>query len=260
MSAPGHETLGARARLAAEGVAFYGAIHLAGAYLAENASAAAVVQAVASEWAAGRMGIHWTSPHGPSPARSVAQRAALGAGIGFGAATLAVVLSLASRGSQFRGFHPNLITLLVSLVSALCFAVKSELLLHGIVLRILRGTSLAAPRILAGGLASLAAIALTSGVTTFDMANAFLWGVTCTALWVKYNGAWEAWGAQAAFLFASMSLFSGGLFDVRASASMWGGGDRGLFGGGATLMVLAAIAAAAFFSTVRGDRGVASEA
>ena len=254
------ETLGARTRLAGEAVAIYGAIHLVGAYLAENASASAVVQAVISEWGAGRMGIHWTSPHAPSPSRSVAQRAGLGAAIGISVATLAVVLALVTGGAQFRSFQVNAITLLVSLVSALAFAVKSELLLHGVVLRLLRGTRLAAPRVLAGALASVAAIALTAGTTPFDMAIAFLWGAVCTALWVKFDGAWEAWGAQAAFLFATTSLYRGGIFDLRASSSVWGGGERGIFGGGAALMVLTACAAAAFFSTVRGDRSVPSDA
>lgn len=240
------EPLVSRTKIAAEALAFYAGAHLVGAALAENASASAVVQAVIAEWGAGRIGIHWTAP---SPARAgatIPARAGLGAAIGLSGASLVVAIALLTKGAIFRGVQLNVLTLFISLIGAMCFAVKTELLLHGVVLRLMRDVRNPVPKIVVGGLASTAAIFFTAGATSFDWAIAFAWGAVCTAMWVTFEGAWEAWGAHTAFLFGSTSLFSGGLVDVRAQASTWGGGDRGVFGGGAALVVVSILASIAF--------------
>jgi len=240
------EPLGTRAKIAAEAIAFYTGTHLVGAALAENASASAIVQAVIAEWAAGRIGIHWTAPSPTRAAAAIPARVGLGAAVGFGGALLAVVIALLTKGATFHGARVSLLTLFISLISAMCFAVKTELLVHGVVVRLMRGVRNPIPTLLAGGLASTAAIFFGSGATSFDWAIAFAWGVVCTSMWVVFEGAWEAWGAHTSFLFASTCIFGGGMFDIRAQATSWGGGERGLFGGGAALVAVSLLAALAF--------------
>ena len=71
------------------------------------------------------------------------------------------------------------------------------------------------------------------------------------ALWVRDRGAWPAWGAHTAWLFATSFLMQGGIFEARVLSGSWGGGDAGPLGGTAALIALLPLAAGALAGTAR---------
>src|SRR5687767_802189 len=84
----------AAARAAAWGVAVYTAVKFIGILFASASMAAAVGQAIAAEFGAGRVGVAWSDPHEPLPTTAaMARRAGIGAAVG--AATALVVLAFA---------------------------------------------------------------------------------------------------------------------------------------------------------------------
>src|SRR5262249_21331374 len=94
------------------------------------------------------------------------------------------------------------------------------------------------------GLASGAAAYGEGVVSPAGMAAATLGGAACGALWLQDRGAWVAWSAHAAFLWACTTLGRGALLDVRAAPNVWGGGDAWLGSGGSAVLSMAIVCAA----------------
>jgi hypothetical protein len=243
--------LGQSAGIAAWGVAFWSAAVFAGAMLDSNPTASAAVQAVIAEFGSGRVGIRWNDPEGPEQdGRAIARRAAIGAALGLAAAAIVLGAALLARLATIVASSPSFASLGIGLLVAGLFAVRDELLLHGFVLHVLRGTGVPA-RMLACGLASAAASLGAPGTTMPEAIAAGLAGAAAGALWIVDRGAWMAWGARTAWLLGTGTLVRGGLLDVRTGPSAWAGADAGFAGGWAAVAVLGALAAAALHATKR---------
>jgi hypothetical protein len=240
----------ATARAAFFGLLTYAAARFAGAYLDQYALAAAVVQAVIAEYGAGRMGVAWSDPLAAVPTtKSVALRALRGAGMGLAAAVVALGVALATKGATLAPNRPDVVVALVNVVAPLALAARDELFLRGIVLRVVPGEVPVSMKLAACGLASSAA-AYGEGVAVAPaLVTAGLGGVAYGALWLKDRGAWLAWGAHAAFLWAASTLARGALIDVRAAPSAWGGGDMWLGAGWSAVVAMAIVCAGALVFT-----------
>ena len=228
------------------GLVFYAAVQLAGAWLVKSRLGAAAVQAALAEWGAGRVGVAWSDADAPPPVwTAIARRAARGAAIGFAVAALVVTFALLTRAAKLAPNAPVLVQLPLGLLTSALVAVRDELLLRGLVLRALRG---AAPRpviALACGLAAAAAAFGAGHVSPVELAIAGAGGIAFAAMWQRDRGAWLAVGAHAAWAWTTGSMLRGGVLDVRSVPGMWGGGDAGIEGSVATLVVLVPVAAAA---------------
>jgi hypothetical protein len=229
----------ATARAALGGTLTYAAARFVGAYLDQYAVAAAVVQAVIAEYGAGRMGIAWSDPLAPVPTtKEIAKRALRGASMGLAAALVALGVALGTKAATLAPNTPDLTVALVNLVPPLALAARDELLLRGVVLRVLPRPTVVWIKLAVCGLASAAATYGEGLTSPAPLAAAVLGGVAYGALWLKDRGAWLAWGAHAAFLWASSTLARGALVDVRAAANTWGGGDMWLAGGWSSVLAM----------------------
>ena len=201
------------------------------------------MQAVIAELGAGRLLVVWSDPDDKAPTpRTIARRAAIGAGLGAAAAALLIAIALATGAATFHavasvGFAP----LLIGLVVACLLAVRDELVLRGAVLRALDGAVPGVFQLFACGLAAAALAWGTSQGAPVESACAGALGVAFAALWKLDRGAWLPWGANAAFRFVTLTVTQGALLDVRATPGAWGGGDGGLLAGRAGLVVAAAV-------------------
>ena len=242
----GNATLRATARAALMGTLLYAAVRFAAAYLDQYAFASAVVQAVLAEWGIGRLGVAWSDPLSPMPTpKEVAVRALRGGGMGLTAALVIFAVTLATRAAYLTPNTPSIVVALVGFVVPACLAVRDELLLRGLVLRVIPSDVPAPLRLLPCGLASAAAAYGEGATATPALIAATLGGIAFGTLWLGDRGAWRAWGAHAAFSWASGPLAKGGLVDLRATSGAWGGGDGGLGDGWAAVVALAIVCAAA---------------
>ena len=232
-------TLREAGRVAGWGLAFWGAIQLASAVFTKNATALVAVQAALAEWGAGRVGIAWSDPLGAAPSWPVlGRRAGTGVALGGSAAALVVTVALITHAAAMATSHAAVSALLVGLVVATLAAVRDELLLRGVVLRVTRGLWPTWGALAACGAAAAAARFGVDGVLSLALLVEALRGVALGALWVKDRGAWMAVGANAAWTWGLGSVVRGGLLDVRFSTEA----DAGV----PALVVLAAAAVAAF--------------
>jgi len=117
-------------------------------------------------------------------------------------------------------------------------AVRDELVLRGMVLRVLRESRAPLPVALAlTGAVGAAAQWGATGCGPWELAGTAGLGVVFAALWTMDRGAWAPVAAHAAHLFTLDTLAHGVLADVRTtwsglpSGSAWGGADAGLSGG-----------------------------
>ncbi len=249
--------LAAKARLAAWGLAVYAATLIAAALMTRNAVGAVACQAALAEWGSGRLLVTWSDPHAPMPSgTAIAKRALKGAGIALVLLAAVVALALAAKGVRLVASPPKLTSLAVGLLAPVCLAVRDELLLHGLVLRLLDRVAPPPVAIVACGLSSAAAAFGVVGATPFGIAAAGLGGIVLGFAWVRDRGAWLAWGAHAAWLWATTSLVRGGLVDLRAMGSAngtspWGGGDAGVEASLAAIVVLGVAAVAAVVVAAR---------
>jgi hypothetical protein len=235
-------TLADSTKVVVWGIVFWGGVELAASVFETKALATLVVQAALAEWGAGRMGIAWTQPGGRTEA-NLARRIATGAAMGAAAAAAAVILSLALHAAVGSATTPSLGLLVLGLATSALAAVRDELLLRGVVLRATRG--------LLPPWASLLASGATAAVTAFgasSMSGALflaegLRGMALGGVWMRDRGAWMAWAANAAWMWAFGAATRGGLFDVRF-ASMPESSP-------ATLGILALAAAVALWSASR---------
>lgn len=243
----------AAVRTAAWGLAIYTATRFIGMVAAQTSMAAAVAQAVAAEYGAGRLGVVWSSPLEPLPTGGqMTRRAAIGGAFGGGAAALVVLLAWATRAAIFEKPESTSWSIVaVGLVTAGLTAMRDELLLHGVTLRALASVESSIARSLACGLTSAAA-SLGDPTTTPRLAIAqFCLGTAFGTLWVRDRGAWMPWGAHTAFLFVTGTVLGGGALTMRNASNAWGGAEAGLLGGTVALIALAPMTLAAL-AKVRG--------
>lgn len=240
-------------RAAAWGLGLFAGVNVLGVALEATAMAAGVAQAVAAEWGAGRLGVTWSDPLAKTPEpTAIAKRAGLGALVG---AVMAVVvtLALATTGAVLleRG-HAAFAAIAISIFTAGLHAMRDELLLHGLTLRVLVGVRSPIVRTLACGVTSAAA-ALGDPSTSTPLAVVVqgLLGVVFGALWVRDRGAWPAWAAHTAWLAVTGALLGGGALEAHVAATTWGGGDAGPLGGAAAAVALAPLALGALSGTRR---------
>jgi hypothetical protein len=214
------------ARVAGYGVLVYGATRFAGTYLERYAFAAAVMQLVIAEWGAGRMAIAWSDPLAPAPTTTaIALRAARGAALGLAAALVALGVVLLTRAGSLAPNAPSVVVSLMGAITPACLAARDELLLRGLVLRVLPADLQTSARVAACGLASAAAAYGDGASAPPALVAAGLGGAALGALWMHDRGVWLAWGAHAAFAWASGTLAKGGLVDLRPASNGWGGAD-----------------------------------
>lgn len=247
-------------RVTAWGLVTYAGARLASVLIASASMPAAVASAVIAEWGAGRLGVAWSDAEAPAPpAGAIAKRALAGAAMGaviageaglFLSSTHAVTLAPASSGLSVA---------VVAVVTAGLLAVRDELLLHGVLLRAMLGIRATLPRVVACAITSGAA-AYGDGATARGVAVQAVLGLVFGSLWVRDRGAWMAWGAHTAWLFASGLLLSGGLFDARVAAGSWGGGAAGALAGTAAVVGLLPFAVVALVWANRRDRARARHA
>lgn len=238
------------------GLVVYGAVLLAGSYLGQNATGAAAVQAVIAEFGAGRLAISWSDPTATEPSsRDIAMRAVRGAALAFGVVILVIGFAALSGAASIAAGHGSIPQLLIGLLLACLFAVRDELLLRGVVIRALASRLNSPLLLVVCGLAAAAARYGASDCTLVLALSSGAAGVAFGALWLRDRGAWLAWGAHVAWVFATETLTSDGIIEVRTKASAWGGGDAGLMGGyaGASVLLLVAVGALIWGSRAAGS-------
>jgi hypothetical protein len=254
----------AQQRAAAGGMLVAAAMALAGAVLGSPSLQASAVQAGMAEWGAMRLGVTWNDPEGPHaeldwreawrkswreapPTRAVRGAlfglAAAGAAYGLATSTGAVLAILPTTGG---------LILLSTSGDALLGSVRDEMLLHGLVLRVIAPPrDRLAPRlaaVAACGLASAAWALGDSGNAGLPLARvAFeaLAGGAFGALWLVDHGAWLPVSAHVAWRFATRATV------VLAAATPWGGGADGLWAGGSAVTAAAVVCAVAVVAAVR---------
>jgi hypothetical protein len=240
-------------RVAAWGIAVYAATRIASLLLANLSMASAVAQAVMAEWGAGRVGVAWSDPTQPVPTTgAILRRAGIGAAIGLVAAGAVVGFLASTNAVLLERAQPALAPVVVALVTAGLYAMRDELLLHGIAIRALASVESPITKVLACGLTSAAAAYGEIGATAPRAAVVQgLLGIIFGALWVRDRGAWAAWGAHTGWLFTTSALMQGGIFESHVASSTWGGGDAGPLGGTAAIVGLLPLAVGALVGTTR---------
>ena len=243
-------------RVAFWGVGIYATARIASLLLQSMSMPAAVAQAVIAEWGTGRLGVSWSDPTQPVPTTgSIARRAGIGAAVGVIAAAVVVGFLATTRAVILERSTPAVSAIIVALVTAGFYAMRDELLLHGLVVRALVTVESPILKVLACGLTSAAAAYGELGVVApLPIAAQGLLGMIFGALWVRDRGAWPAWGAHTAWLFTTSFLMQGGIFDARVFAGTWGGGDYGPLGGTAAVVALVPLAAGALAGSARARR------
>ena len=238
-------------------IALWGLLTFAGArvialVLESSSMPSAVGQAVLAEWGCGRLGVAWSDPKAPVPTtRDIARRAGLGVAIGTVAAGVVVAFLASTQAVLLERVSPQASAMVVALVTAGLYAMRDELLLHGLVVRALVTVESPTLKVVCCGVASAAA---TYGELGGSFPRAIvvqgLLGLVFGALWIRDRGAWPAWGAHTAWLFTTSFLMQGGLFESRVASSTWGGGDAGPLGGTAAIVALLPVALGAIGGTV----------
>ncbi|MDB4946263.1 MAG: hypothetical protein JWP97_5797 [Labilithrix sp.] len=243
-------------RVAAWGLAIYLGTRIAAVAFESAAMPAAVAQAVLTEWGVGRLGVSWSDPKAREPSASaIARRAGIGALIGGVVAVLLVGFLATTRAVVLDRVTPATSAVVVALVTARLYAMRDELLFHGVLLRALVSVDAPVAKVLACGLTSAAAAYGEVGV--LDPAPILvkgLLGLVFGALWVRDRGAWMAWGAHATFLFTSSALMQGGLFEAHVAAGAWGGGALGPLAGQAAVVALLPVGLGAVVGAARPGR------
>jgi hypothetical protein len=243
---PSESQASSKLRTAAWGLAIAAGARIIAAVLASSSLAAIVAQAVLVEYGTSKLGVTWTVGRVANNA-DAARRAGAGAALGLVVAVLLLVVLLATGAATATpsGREVSISVVGIGLVSAALEALRDELLLHGLVLRIAKDVRSVALRAAACGLASAGAALGEPGVTPANAIAHFLFGTMLGALWIRDRGAWLALGAHAAFLFATGTLFHGVVREVQLAVGAWAGARADLLGGIAAVCTLAPIAAAA---------------
>lgn len=243
-------------RVAAWGLAIYTATRIGGVIMENASMLSAVGQAVIAEWGVGRLGVAWSDPTAPMPSTgAIARRAGLGAGVGVVAAVVVVGFLATTRAVVLDRTTPAISAVVVALVSAGLYAMRDELILHGLVLRALVSVEAPLAKVLAcGATSAAAAYGELGGGAPAAIAVQGLLGIVFGALWVRDRGAWPAWGAHVAWLFTTSALMQGGIFEAHVAATRWGGAELGPLGGQAAVIALLPLAVGALAGTARTSR------
>jgi hypothetical protein len=242
-----------RARVALGALMLTTAASLAGWLLGAPSLEATAVQAAMTEWGGSRLGVPWSRKADEATPR-VARRALRGVVLGLAAA--GAVYGLGTYTGAIVAIFPTItgwMILVKALGDALVGAVRDEMLLHGLVVRVVDPP----PDRPSARLAAIAACALASaawalgeagdhGVPLLRLVFEGLGGASYGALWLLDGGAWLPVSAHAAYRFATR----GATFAVAASTA-WGGGPGGPFAGGCSVAVAGAIAAVALLAVKR---------
>lgn len=239
-------------RVAIGGLATFAGTRLIAIVLESSSMPSAVGQAVLAQWGSGRLGVAWSHPKAPVQTMSaIARRAGLGAAIGVVAAGLVVAFLASTQAIVLERVAPQASAIVVAFVTAGLYAMRDELLLHGLVLRALVTAPSPLLRVVSCGVTS-AAMAYGEVGSSAPRAVVVqgLLGVIFGALWVRDRGAFPAWGAHTAWLFTSSLLMQGGVFESRVASTAWGGGDAGPLGGTAAMVALLPLAFGAIGGTV----------
>jgi membrane protease YdiL (CAAX protease family) len=232
------------------GLLLYGGVLLVGSKLQAKAFGSIALQMVMAEWGAGRLAVAWSDPAADPPtSAAVAKRAGRGVTLGLAAAGAVLVFSVATHGLVAHANSPAPAQLAMGFITAALVAARDELLLRGIVIRAFRKACPTLALLLvcggAGAAAEYGVLAGTDAGNPASFAIAGLLGVVFASLWLVDRGGWLPLGAHAAWTTATGTLIRGGLFDLRAEATPWGGGDAGPLGSTAVLVALLPVAALA---------------
>lgn len=238
-----------RVKTASWGLAVYTGTRVVGAVLESASLASTIAQAVLAEWGTGRLGVTWNDPdvyRDPPTATDMAKRAARGAVAGLVPAAAVIGLLVATRGVMLERSAASAASLGVAIVGAAVTSMRDELILHGVVVRVMSQEK-AWMQAVACGVTSGAAALGEKGSLRTVVVQALL-GVVFGALWSRDKGAWMAWGAHTAWLLGTSLLLSGGFFSATNAATAWGGGNAGPLGGDAAILALVPFAVAAVAS------------
>jgi len=214
--------LGRAATATAWGLAAWGVAQLAGAFLGRLPLALGMAQAAIAEWCAGRIGITWSDPARPAPtAAAVARRVGQGAALGAGAAVLTAAAALAARGASLVRAEggalvdPSGSLAAIGLLACVVAAMRDELLLRGVALKVTRGLLPDWASLLACGAVAAAARFGVAGAVDASLVGHALRAVALGGLWIRDRGVWVAWAANAAWMWTVGPLARGGLVDLR---------------------------------------------
>ncbi len=233
-------------KVGAWGLLVFAGTRVAGILFESSSLPSAVAQAVLAEWGCGRLGVAWSDPTAKIPTgRDIAKRAGLGAAVGVVMAGVCVAFLATTHAILLERAPIGPTELFVGLMASALYAMRDEVLLHGLAMRVLVTVEPAAPKVVACGITSAAA-AWAEGVSPQSVVVQGLFGMVMGALWVRDRGAWPAWAAHTAWLFGTNALMHGGFAQARVLATSWGGGNSGPLGGTAAIVALAPFAIGAF--------------
>jgi membrane protease YdiL (CAAX protease family) len=243
-------TLRDSAKVILWGLVLYGLVEFVGNKLSAKATGALAAQMVIAEWGAGRLAVAWSDPSAPvATFGSIVQRAGKGAALGILAAALVVAFAIATGAMVAHPNRPDVGELAIGLVSAALVAARDELLFRGVVIRAFRhACPTAALLAICGGAAAAAEYGALEGAVQGNgprLLVAALLGTAFAALWLRDRGAWLAFGAHTGWSLASGTAIGGGLLDLRASNTPWGGGNAGISGSLAAIPTVLALTALA---------------
>src|SRR5438128_828273 len=129
---------GVAMKIGAWGLLVYGGARILAIVFESASMPSAVAQAVLAEWGVGRLGVSWSDPKAKLPTGSdIAKRAAVGALIGGGMAGVFFAFLVTTRAIMLERAHPSISVVAIALVTAGLYAMRDELLLHGLVMRTL---------------------------------------------------------------------------------------------------------------------------
>jgi hypothetical protein len=202
------------------GLTMVAAVDFVGSWLHERPTGAAAVQLAIAEYGAGKLGIAWSPPDtvSPTPA-SIAKRALRGAVLGAGAAAILWGVGVATKTLAFRLSAPSIAEIGVGLIVATLVAARDELLLRGLLIRMLAPWTKGTLVLVACAAAGVARGWFLDGMTPNAGIAAGCGAIALACVWLVDRGAWMAVGANAAFLFASTTL---GIGSSRAYAIAMG--------------------------------------
>jgi hypothetical protein len=146
---------------------------------------------------------------------AVARRFGVGAAWGLAGAACVAGVGWATRQASIGPATPAVGALLLGALPPLLGAVRDELLLRGMVLRIGRSLLGPAGAIVLCGCCAAAARAGAVEVTVVAVCVEAVRGMALALVWNRDRGAWMALGANAAWTWALDSLVRGGLVDLR---------------------------------------------
>jgi hypothetical protein len=212
-------------RTTAWGLALTAAEAVIASVLAQNTIAAAILQAGAVEWGTHRAGVVWSAaPGSTQTAAGWARRAGAGAACGVAVAVLAVAASLASGDAVLTDGRVSVEVLAVGLGMAAVEAVRDELLLRGLVLRLTEGILPAGAGIGACAVAGACARFGADGHVTAALLFEAVRAGALAAVWIYDRGAWVAVGANTGFAWTAASLAGAGVIGARSPRPVIEGG------------------------------------